>query len=248
MTDRERWTVYPLLFLALGISLKDKLTRSVNTDEVRCKAVVCDELFVSGPRGADSLHVVGGNLRAKSLIVADANGKQRVQIGSGSVQATNMICSALLVTDADGKQRVNVANGGVQAASMICNALVVAGANGKEAAAISANEHGGFVRTTGVETGTISFLGNTEQIAGLLFIDSHGAIHPGPIFASPVSAKKPADSESPSPEAPDTPATPEAEPETPTPDETEKSDPPAPADQAPAESSPSEKADAAQPE
>ena len=38
MTDRERWTVYPLLFLALGIAVKDKvLPSSVDVDQVSCK-------------------------------------------------------------------------------------------------------------------------------------------------------------------------------------------------------------------
>lgn len=30
MSDRERWIVYPLLFLALGVSLRDKLTQSID--------------------------------------------------------------------------------------------------------------------------------------------------------------------------------------------------------------------------
>ncbi len=38
MTDRERWTVYPLLFLALGIAAKDKLLRQVDTERVFCNA------------------------------------------------------------------------------------------------------------------------------------------------------------------------------------------------------------------
>src|SRR5690348_3272630 len=37
MNSRERWTVYPLLFLTLGIALTDKLTRQVQTDRVVCK-------------------------------------------------------------------------------------------------------------------------------------------------------------------------------------------------------------------
>jgi hypothetical protein len=191
MTDRERWTVYPLLFLALGVSLKDKMLRSVNTDEVRCKTMVCNELLVAGAQGTVDVRAAGGSVQAKSLVVADAASKQRVSIGNGSVQATNVVC----------------------------NALVVPGANGKEAAAISANNHGGFVRTTGIETGTITFLGNTAQIAGLLFIDSHGAIHPGPIFASPV--KKPAESE-PAAE-PETPANEEADAKEPAADDVKKS-------------------------
>jgi hypothetical protein len=41
MTDRERWTVYPLLFLSLGIAVKDKLPpKHVDVDEVRCGRLV----------------------------------------------------------------------------------------------------------------------------------------------------------------------------------------------------------------
>lgn len=41
MTERERWVVYPLLFLALGAALRDKLVDSTIT-----KRIVCQELTV----------------------------------------------------------------------------------------------------------------------------------------------------------------------------------------------------------
>jgi hypothetical protein len=41
MTERERWVVYPLLFLALGASLRDKLG-----GQTTAKSVVCQELIV----------------------------------------------------------------------------------------------------------------------------------------------------------------------------------------------------------
>ena len=40
MTTRERWVVYPLLFLTLGIALKDKIIRQVSTGKVECRALV----------------------------------------------------------------------------------------------------------------------------------------------------------------------------------------------------------------
>ena len=40
MSNRERWTVYPLLFLTLGIALTDKVTRRIDTDFVRCKTLL----------------------------------------------------------------------------------------------------------------------------------------------------------------------------------------------------------------
>ena len=41
MTERERWVVYPLLFLALGAALRDKLI-----DRTITKSIVCQELNV----------------------------------------------------------------------------------------------------------------------------------------------------------------------------------------------------------
>jgi hypothetical protein len=43
MTERERWIIYPLLFLALGSALRDKLI-----DQTRSKSIVCQELIVFG--------------------------------------------------------------------------------------------------------------------------------------------------------------------------------------------------------
>jgi hypothetical protein len=41
MTERERWIVYPLLFLALGAALRDKLF-----DRTTTKSIVCEELTI----------------------------------------------------------------------------------------------------------------------------------------------------------------------------------------------------------
>jgi hypothetical protein len=41
MTERERWVVYPLLFLALGAALRDKLF-----DRTTSRSIVCQELTV----------------------------------------------------------------------------------------------------------------------------------------------------------------------------------------------------------
>jgi hypothetical protein len=41
MTERERWVVYPLLFLALGAALRDKLF-----DRTTSRVIVCQELRV----------------------------------------------------------------------------------------------------------------------------------------------------------------------------------------------------------
>lgn len=57
MTDRERWIVYPLLFLALGAGVKDKIL-----DRTDIETVVCE-----------------------NLVVHDHDGKQQVVISSSPV-------------------------------------------------------------------------------------------------------------------------------------------------------------------
>jgi hypothetical protein len=47
MTERERWIVYPLLFLALGAALRDKLS-----EQTRTRRLECQELIVYGEDGA----------------------------------------------------------------------------------------------------------------------------------------------------------------------------------------------------
>jgi hypothetical protein len=42
MSERERWIVYPLLFLALGAGLRDKLF-----DQMMSRRIVCQELIVT---------------------------------------------------------------------------------------------------------------------------------------------------------------------------------------------------------
>ncbi len=49
MNERERWIVYPLLFLALGAALRDSFRQRVTTDELVTKRIVCEELSVRDP-------------------------------------------------------------------------------------------------------------------------------------------------------------------------------------------------------
>jgi hypothetical protein len=65
MTERERWIVYPLLFLALGAGLRDKLF-----DQTRTKSIECQELTVTaedrGSRPAVPLARIGAIERSSS--------------------------------------------------------------------------------------------------------------------------------------------------------------------------------------
>ena len=56
MSERERWVVYPLLFLALGAALRDKLV-----DRTTTKSIVCQELTIvdEEPDGQNPVRVSG---------------------------------------------------------------------------------------------------------------------------------------------------------------------------------------------
>ncbi len=71
MNDRERWIIYPLLFLALGAALRDKLLKQTRADQIVCSRMILvdtdgrpmayltgDELsFVPGGRGNGLIQV-----------------------------------------------------------------------------------------------------------------------------------------------------------------------------------------------
>jgi hypothetical protein len=63
MSDRERWIVYPLLFLALGLSWHDKVLPSKEVKTHRIVIVNDDEKGVVQIDGANDAAVVAGNLR-----------------------------------------------------------------------------------------------------------------------------------------------------------------------------------------
>jgi hypothetical protein len=90
MTDRERWTVYPLLFLTLGIAVKDKLISLSNVDTVLCRTLVVHDragkeqvVITSNPGGGlvrtqgtkTGINVLVGHLEsAAGLFFVDAGG------------------------------------------------------------------------------------------------------------------------------------------------------------------------------
>lgn len=58
MSDRERWIVYPLLFLALGAALRDKLAK-----QTRAKDIVCEHLYLVDADGRPAAAITGSELR-----------------------------------------------------------------------------------------------------------------------------------------------------------------------------------------
>lgn len=87
MSTRERWTVYPLLFLALGLALRavavppDRLA----VGEIEAARIVCGEIVVTSEDGRKLVHVGrvkgGGGGRIE---INDRAGAEAVSIGTGA--------------------------------------------------------------------------------------------------------------------------------------------------------------------
>jgi hypothetical protein len=90
MSERERWVVYPLLFLALGASLRDKLG-----GRLTAKSIVCQELRIEdepiGNQPAQVLAMIGrlqANPNAPALGGLVVNGEIAVE---GAVKVDGVV-------------------------------------------------------------------------------------------------------------------------------------------------------------
>jgi hypothetical protein len=99
MSSRERWIVYPLLFLTLGISLRERSfhmtmhvddveartirCKQLEVDRVVCGQTVCETMVVRGPNGRPAI-VAGVDARTRNglLEVFASNGAPAVQLQS----------------------------------------------------------------------------------------------------------------------------------------------------------------------
>jgi len=99
MTERERWIVYPLLFLALGAALRDKLSEHTKT-----KTIECQELIVYGDEGADQQPVPLVQIGAVKRTSADSPHVGQILV-NGLVQAQGVRADAI---QADSIQTTNI--------------------------------------------------------------------------------------------------------------------------------------------
>ncbi|MCE9548521.1 MAG: hypothetical protein K8T25_23850 [Planctomycetia bacterium] len=123
MIERERWIVYPLLFLALGMSLKDKF---VAPEDLDASHIVCQDLKVRQlvltddrdhplaqlrpvlPKTNESASpggVLSGNIGEVELL--DAKGHRRALLGP-LMAAERIETAGLVVIDSQHKPRVEI--------------------------------------------------------------------------------------------------------------------------------------------
>ena len=84
MNERERWTVYPLLFLALGASLKDKIipTDELQTDRIRCQQIELVDLENQVKSRIDANMLVAPRIVTRDVRVLGAEDQIRISMGT----------------------------------------------------------------------------------------------------------------------------------------------------------------------
>jgi hypothetical protein len=110
MSTRERWIVYPLLFLTLGIVMRDKIVPRTRfqIDEVVAGQILCNQLQVKQVIAAAG---IVGSIRCDDLAVIGSKGRPTVVIGNnaktggGSIQTLSRTGAPLVLlqpTDSGG--------------------------------------------------------------------------------------------------------------------------------------------------
>ncbi|HYW79255.1 MAG TPA: hypothetical protein VE890_06735 [Thermoguttaceae bacterium] len=103
MTSRERWVVYPLLFLTFGMTMRDKVwpqPHFIANDmtafgEITAGKIICSQLDV-GRATAQRLESIQSECQL--LTLSDQHGRNAIRLGSGS-NGTGRL--ELLATDGD---------------------------------------------------------------------------------------------------------------------------------------------------
>jgi hypothetical protein len=99
MSTRERWIVYPLLLLTLGIVMRDKIvgpthlkTGEVTAGQIRCNQLMADQMVMAG-------QIRCGQLQADQALC------KRLQ-SAGAVAATAVQCGEVVVIGPNGRPTV----------------------------------------------------------------------------------------------------------------------------------------------
>ena len=82
MSDRERWTVYPLLFLAIGLAMRAVLVPPAELGEIDAVKLVCREIVVRNATGKVMVHIGRVAEGGGRLEINDEEGDAVMSIGS----------------------------------------------------------------------------------------------------------------------------------------------------------------------
>jgi hypothetical protein len=114
MSERERWIVYPLLFLALGAALRDKFTRQVMTDRLHAAQISCEHLEIIDPdkqgrvvarlTSADPQPGVESS-RVGVLALLDSQGKEFCGVTNDQLFVRSVVSQEVAIVDPQNKQQ-----------------------------------------------------------------------------------------------------------------------------------------------
>ncbi len=230
MTDRERWIVYPLVFLTLGIALRNQFlpTRrfgavDLRAGEVAAQKIICNDLVVQQREECSQL-------QCEQFKFNEALGKHISTLGLAEclqLKAVEAECRALFIADAEGRP-VIVAGadkdsqcGIIQTMNRNGRPVFVAGAdkdsqsgiirtmnrNGMPMVKVYSTETGGAISTVGLGGQVWVEMGQEGQNVGVFAkLPQIGQIVPltSPWPVAP-QARTPKPSQSPAPAAPQQP-------------------------------------------
>ncbi len=113
MSERERWIVYPLLFFALGASLRDKLLQRIDAKEIYCESLrivdqqdpqrLLAELSFRRAASSDPTQLAD---RVGRLRLIDSDGREVCELNS-NLSVQRLATKQLLVVDPSGVPMVN---------------------------------------------------------------------------------------------------------------------------------------------
>lgn len=88
MTDRERWVVYPLLFLSIGLSMHNDIEMQAYPRANEDSTLRCKTLEIVGPQGKPAVQITSTSDGDGLLETADAQGNRQSRISPNATGAT----------------------------------------------------------------------------------------------------------------------------------------------------------------
>jgi hypothetical protein len=197
MTERERWIIYPLLLLALGVSLRDRLVKTappaqsdtarVQREELRAQRIVqCEELrthriVVVEPKQSRPCMVLDtapetqtpGALHCGRIELSDSAGRHQTAIARGKIQSDVLAGHELFAVDPFGQVRAAIgsrADGpsdGKSARPATSGVVQVFSHNGVPAVHLGADAEGGVVVARHENRPFAIVVGNLPKEAGV---------------------------------------------------------------------------------
>lgn len=151
MTDRERWIVYPLIFLALGVALRDKITRTLESVELIGGETMQIDLkrgIVAGEATRAQIDFAGGQIQAETIRCKKLVVEQ--EIHTNQIVSQRAAAQEIVVVSPDGAIRILLEslpkpNSNLAGSDQVGGRLIVFGPEGKAQVLLAPGTAGGEV-------------------------------------------------------------------------------------------------------